>query len=239
MKQKYNCQVYNALRSFLYCLLIWVLFMALIAFVSLGLNILILFPLGFVSSLILPFLFQKKIKNYFTREASIEFDKSFFIINIMKFNSHEILKVLKYNWDEIKAYKFYFTPSKLTYLDIYLKDGSWKEFGFKDNKTEEESINSESIFSVFRSFANQYNLNKELYDRIALKPGFLTTNTGLFVLIFIGFIAAVASILVLFKSPKSFPFLLMGIFIFIPLLVKRTQDKKFYEKMSKLDEIKN
>ena len=109
-----------------------------------------------------------------------------------------------------------------------------KEFGFKDNKTEDESINSESIFSVFRTFVKQYNSDKELDDKIALNPGFLTTNAGTFFMLFEGILILFAAILVLFLHPKSFPFLLMSIFIFIPLLVKRKQDKKFYEKMSNL-----
>jgi Flp pilus assembly protein TadB len=235
-RQQYICQIYNARRSFLYCLLIWMSFMVIIFLISLWLNILVFVPIAFAGSLILPFIFQKKIKRYFTRDAFLEFDDSSFSITLKKVNKEATIKVLKYNWDDIKAYKFYFTPSKLTYLDIYFKKSRWKEFGFKDDKTEEESMNSESVFSVFRSFVKRYNSTNELNGKIILKPGFLTTNVaGLFIIIVVGFII-LASILVIFKNPKSFPFLLMGIFIFIPLLVKRSQDKKNYEKVSKLDQ---
>lgn len=235
MKQKYICQVYNALQSFLYCLLIWILFMTLIALISLSMNILILFPIGFVCSLTLPFIFQKKIKRFFTKDALLEFDDLSFCIELRKLKNNKVIKESKYNWNDIKAYKFYFTPSKLTYLDIYLKNGSWSEFGFKDNKTEDESINSESIISTFRAFVRRYNSEKEQNDKIILRPGFLTTASGTFFMLCVAVLILTAIIFALIKSPKSLPFLLMSIFIFIPLVIKRRQDKKFYEKMNKLE----
>lgn len=161
MERKYNCRVYNTLRAFLYCSSIWVLFMALLSFVSLRLNILILFPVGFICSLTLPFISQRKIKNFFTKNAILVFDTFSFSIELRRLKDNEPSKEIKYNWDDIKAYKFYFTPSKLTYVDIYFKNGGWKEFGFKDNKTEEESISSESIFSIFRNYVKQYNSGKD------------------------------------------------------------------------------
>jgi Flp pilus assembly protein TadB len=120
-------------------------------------------------------------------------------------------------------------------LDLYFKNGGWKEFGFKDNKTEEESIRGESIFSIFRDYVKQHNSDEKESEKIFLKPGFLTTSSGTFFIVCIAILILAAIIFILSKNPRSFPFLIMSIFIFIPLLVKRSQDKKLYEKMSKLD----
>lgn len=117
-------------------------------------------------------------------------------------------------------------------MDIYLKNGTPKEFGFKDNKTEEESIKGESIYSIFRSFVTQYNSNKVANEKIDFAPGFLTTKKGLIILCCLGTFVIVDIILHVTKYDTTVGFLIMGTAMLLVLIAKRKQQKAFYEKMS-------
>jgi len=235
MAKQYSLCVYNAKKAFAYTFPLFVLVIFLFLYTGASIHSFAFSIISFIIICLIPFIFEKRIKRFFTKNALIEFNARFFSLQLRHIKDNTIIKETKYNWNDIKAYKFYFTPSRLTYMDIYFKKGGWKEFGFKDNKTEEESINGESIFSIFRDYVKQYNSDKEQNEKIILKPGFLTTSSGTFFMVCIAILILTAITFILFKNPRSFPFLIMSIFIFIPLLVKRSQDKKLYEKMSKLD----
>lgn len=236
MEKEYNCQIYYPLKAFAYSFLIWVLFMALSASISIGLNIKILFPIAFVFSITVPLLFMKKIKSVFSRKVALRINDIFFSLIIYKLNSNEKANEVIYRWDSIKAYKFDFTPSKFTVLDIYFKMGGSKKFIFLDDKNEDQSIHQESVFSVFRYFVNLFNKNKDTNETITVSPGFLTTSAGTFILYIPGILIVIAIILhVKYNSSNYVGFLILGIFSFIPLLVKRKMQKKMYERMSNLN----
>lgn len=234
MKNEYCSQIYKPIQAFIYCFICWLFIMAFFAFLALKLKINALFPIGFICTGIVPFLFQKRIKDLFTKRAIISFDNESFSITTYSLNNEEEVKKIIFKWDELKSYKFYFTPRKLTYMDIYLKNGTPKEFGFKDNKTEEESINGESIYSIFRSFVNQYNSDKEANEKIDFSPGFLTTGKGLFILCCLGTLIIVDIILHITKYDTHIGFLIIGAAMLLGLIAKRKQQKAFYEKMSNL-----
>ena len=235
MNNTYNCQIFYGMKMFMYSLLTACIFLVLVFYIG----ILIRFPyfgaICFVILCIIPFIFQKKIKQLFTKQVNIKFEPDGFTIVTFSINNKERKRERVYQWDKIKGYKFYFTPNKLTVLDIYFKDGLMKEFPFKENKTLDESINNESVYRLFLNHIKSYNKDKESKEKIALRPPLLTTQTGTWLLIIVGVLAAVAIMLTLIKGAKNLPFLLIGIFIYLPLLAKRSQDKKFYEKMKKGD----
>ncbi len=235
MRNEYNTQVYKPIRAFIYCFISWIFIMAAFALMAIKLKIKILFPIGFIFTGIIPFLFQKKIKNLFTKRAVIGFDSENFSITTHNLDNDDKVKKIAYRWDEVKSYKFYFTASKITYMDIYLKNGSSKEFGFKDNKTEQESIKVESIYSIFRTYINLYNTNKGDSEKIDFAAGFLTTFKGLIILYFLGILVVADIILHITKYDTSVGFLIMAFFMLITLIAKRKQQQKFYKKMNDTD----
>jgi Flp pilus assembly protein TadB len=236
MKKKYTCQLYNATKAFFLWFPLFIVVTAFIIFLGRLLNIQPILGVFIVIIMwVLPFAFQKKIKSNFTKNALLEFDNYNFSITTSNLNNDKKVSTLTYNWNEIKAYKFYFTPSKLTYLDIYLKDGKQKEFGFKDNKTEEESINGESIFSIFFSFIQAYNLNKEDSEKINFAPGLFVKPVGVILLFILVALIITDIILHILKYDNNIGFIIFSTTIFLGLLGRRIQQKKFYERMSRLN----
>lgn len=235
MKNEYSSEIYRPIQAFIYCFICWIFILAFFAFIALELKMKALFPIGFICAGIAPFLFQKRIKNLFTNKAIVGFDNESFSITTYNLNNEDQEKKLIYKWDELRSYKFYFTPSKLTFMNIYLKNGISKEFGFKDNKTEDESIKGESIYSIFRSFVKQYNSNKEANEKIVFARGFLTTSKGLIILYCLGTLVIVDIILHFTKYDTHIGFLIIGTAMFLGLIAKRKQQKAFYKKMSNVD----
>lgn len=236
MKQEYKSQIYYALKAFVVFLSVAILYLLIIGWIAVALGTPLIAGVGFGILCIVPWVFQKNFKEQFTKQAILEFDEHGFSITTCNLKDEKEVKKAIYYWKDIKSYKFYFTPSNLTYLDIYLRNGKRKEFGFKDDKTQEVSTNVDniSIFNVFRSFVKKYNSDKELDDNIALRPGFLITRAGTNYICFVGALMLAAVVLVIILNPKSFPFLFMGIFIFLPLIAKRRQDKILYDKLCKM-----
>ncbi|MBS1495651.1 MAG: hypothetical protein JSU03_07850 [Bacteroidetes bacterium] len=187
------------------------------------------------TSWVLPFIFQKKIKDRFTKNALVEFNDNSFSIATSNLNDDAMISNMNYNWDEVKAFKFYFTPSKLTYLSIYLKDGSHKQFGFKDNKTEVESINGESVFSIFYFFVKNYNKYNPKGEEINFVPGLLAKPIGIILLCVLAVLIITDIILHVFKYDNNIGFLIFGTGLFFGLLVQRTQQKKLFKRMIRLD----
>lgn len=236
MKKQYNSLITYALKGTIYLFFIMVILMTFLILIAVKLDMgssIVGFSLTLL--FISPFLFEKKIKDFFTKRVFLKFDSQAFSITLCNLKSDNGMKEMVYKWDELKAYKFYFTSRKFTYMDIYLKNGTHRKFGFKDNKTEEESIKQESVFSLFRSFVKQYNSDKEPDQEINLKAGFLTTKIGTLLLWGICLLILIAIIIHIVKDIKSFPFLLIGVCAVIPLILKRKQEKSLYEKLSNLD----
>lgn len=235
MGKKYNCQIYFAFKAFIVSFLIIVILIGvnflLVRFLKMPTDLgFILLIVTFIS----PFLLQKKLKQKFTKNVSLVFDDSSFSITTSNLNNAEIKSSSTYNWNEIKAYKFNFTPSKLTYLDIYLKDGTHKQFGFKDNKTEEESIKDESVFSIFYSYVKTYNADKPDNEKINFVPGLFAKPTGFILLSMLAVLIAADIILHVLKYDNNIGFIILGASIFLGLLVQRTQQKRFYERMKNM-----
>ncbi|MEP6684591.1 MAG: hypothetical protein ABJA35_15075 [Parafilimonas sp.] len=233
--KKYSCQIYYAARAFI---IGFPIFMAITIMLML-LGVLLKIPAGIGVIIVIifwvsPFFFEKRIKKIFTRKALLEFNNDCFSVAISKLGCDEIQKTLTYEWGEIKAYKFYFTPSKLTYLDIYLKNGVHKEFGFKDDKTEEESIKSESVFSIFYSFIKEYNSDKKDVEKIKFLSGVFATKKGVILLCVLASLIIIDITLHILKYDSNIGFLIFGGATLLGLIVKRKQQQNFYKRMSDL-----
>jgi hypothetical protein len=236
MKQEYSVQIYNGLKAFLSLFLIFIFILAIIIYIAVALQSPLGGTIGFVLACGMPFLFQKSLKARFTEDAVLQFDEEAFSITRYNRGNESRSKSATYEWDKIKAYKFYFTASKLTCLDLYLKDGKRLEFPFKDNKNQEEaiSVGKLSIFNIFRTFIKIYNSRIPQAEAIQLRPPFLTTHSGALWLSFVATLLVAAIIFLIIDFSGSFGFLFMGLFTFLPLLVKRKNDRRYFEKISQL-----
>ena len=231
MSQQYKTEIYNAWGAFLIVLVFFVIGFATIFWLALTFDSDLIVAGGITLLFLSPILFVKKVKQWNTKKAILEFNDEGFSIIVRSLRKDFLIKERQYKWREIGQYKIYFTPSKLTYLDIYLRNGSYKEFGFRDNKDFEESNKEESVFSVFNTFVKAYNSNKESKDKIVLTGGFLVSKKGLILLVLIGILILIDSIL-LIKRLTSYPLLIIGVSIFISLLIKRYIDNKVLKSMS-------
>lgn len=189
----------------------------------------------FVLICIVPFVFEKKIKNWFTIPIILGFDDLAFRISEAGYNvSDKKNKIIP--WDEIKSYKFYFSATKNTNLTIYLKNGKSYSYSFKENSTSNDPSMVNDVRTLFISFISKYNLHKDEQSKIKLARGFLITPIGTFTLYSIGALIILVIIVLIFKSPKSSILsFMMGFFIYLQLLYKRKQDKEAFEKMQSED----
>jgi hypothetical protein len=236
MKIEYKTEDYNATKGFLYVFFSILLIIGLLILIGIWLNTPFFGVVGFICLCIFPFVFEKKIKQVFTKSVFLEFDELSFSVTTYQSNNETASKQLKLRWIEIKSYKFYFSPAKSTILTLYLKNGTNKIWGFKDNKTFQEAISGKSLFNIFHTYIRQYNTDKSDNERIALNLGFFNSKTGT-VLIFSEMTIIIAGFIfhLTIHPQSSFLTLLMGFSLVIQQFLKRKQEKVLYDKISKLD----
>jgi len=233
-KTLYNSQTYNPLKAFLYAFPVYALLTGLLILIIRPLHMPGLGVVIWIVISIVPFLFQKRFKEVFTRNIELIFDNQSFIIQEYDIKNGGLIKQATIPWAEMEYFKCSFS-SEVTYLTIGLRDGSTNNLSFKEEKTQEQIINEKSVFSVFYYYVRQYNSDKEPGDKIALKPGFLTTKSGAFVLFGVAILAVVAIVIHFVLAPKTFGLSFMSFFIIIGLLVKRKTDKDLYNKINQLE----
>lgn len=228
MKQELNTKIYFILKAFLYAFLSFVLLIGIIVFIGKFLNLPLLGIFLFICLCTLPIYFKKKIRRVFTKSVSLEFNNHSFIITIYKSNSNNnnVERKVVYAWNSIKAYKISVTRSNLTCLDIYLKNGGFKEFFFDDSETLRASEQRDSIIGIFNSFITKYNSENSISEKITSSPGMLTTRIGTCVFVILGLLITTSIVLHIIHPNQSFAFLIIGFSIFISLIVKRITDKK-------------
>lgn len=232
----YNTDEYKANIGFIYLWISLILIIFFSIFIGRQLNISAFIAIPWIISLfILPFVFEKSIKQLFTKSVQLEFNDSSF--SISKYSSKN--KLLSYkeniNWVDIKSYKFYFTSSKNTILTLYLKNGKTKRWVFKDNRSYEEASKEESLFSICYSYIKKFNTNKNVNEKIELNRGFLNSKIGSIIIYSEIIVIVVAFVFHVMIQPKSsFLTMLMGISLVIQLFVKRKHELELYNKISAL-----
>ena len=238
MKSEYKSEVYKATQGFLS---LWILLILLIfssIFIGRWLQIPAFIGVTWIICLFIsPFIFEKRIKQIFTKSVFLEFDDLSLSIKTSHLEDKKEKEQLRIEWGEIKSYKFYFSSAKNTILTIYLKEGGIKVWSFKDNKTFQEALNGESIFSIFRTFIKQYNADKDENSKIVLSKGLLNSKTGTTIIYSEAAIILTGFIFHIIMHPQSsFLTLFIGVGLVAQLFIKRKQDKDLYDKISKLDE---
>jgi hypothetical protein len=234
MNKTYSCKIYSPKKAFACCFLILVAILALVMWLAILAHAVTLLIVGVVISFILPLVFMKNIRSFFTRDATLIFEEEKVTISIMAPDDDELFKKLEFKWENIRSYKFYFTPGKLCYLDIYFRKGRFREFGFIEDKTEAEAIKEESVFSIFRSCVLQHNSDKSENNKIKLSPGFLTTPTGTILMILAAVLSIMVAITYTVQHHRFNPFFMIGVCAFLPLVGKRQQDLNLFKRMKNL-----
>ena len=231
----YITNTYSAVKAALYALPSLILLLVLVMTLARSIHSEAMAVLGSVFVCSFPFLFQKKYKTQFTRRVVLEFDEQGFVIKEHTLKTKTFIKEFAVNWIQIRSYKCSFSSSNMTFLNLYLKDGSLKSFSFKDEKTQEQAIKEKSVFSIFNYYAVNYNSNQVPEDKITLRPSFLTTRLGTIVLYTVGILAVITIVIHHLLESKTFMLSFMSLFIVLGLLVKRRTDKLLYNKISTLD----
>jgi hypothetical protein len=235
MKTKYQTELYEPNKGLIYLWTISMIFLALLIVISIWLNIFAIALTGFICVCILPFFFEKKIKQFFIKKLFIELDETSFSITTYSLKKDNLIGKHEFLWTDVKSYAVYFSPAKNTVLTINFWNGSKKRWSFKENKNEKEAINSESAFSLFYFYIKEFNM-ENLNKKIVLTPGFLATKSGnTFLIILICLLIAAFILHLSLHAPSSFLSLLMSVSITFQLFVKRKQQKSLYEKLIKLE----
>lgn len=234
MKQERNTKIYDVLKSSFYALLLFVLLLGIIIYVSKVLNSPPLLFFLLICLFVIPFFFKKKFRRVFTKSILLEFSNHSFFITIYKSNSNDVERKVEYAWNSIKAYKISVTRSNLTCLDIYLKNGGFKEFFFDDSEVLEESKKKDTIIDIFSSSIAKYNSEISINEKIASSPGILNTRIGTFIFFILGALIITSIVLHIIKPNQSFAFLIIGLSMFISLFLKKIADKKNSAKENKL-----
>ena len=236
MQQELNTKIYFILKASLYAFLLFVLLLGIIIYTSRMLNSPPLLFFLLICLFVIPFFFKKKFRSVFTKSVLLEFNNHSFFITIYKSNSNknDAERKVEYAWNSIKAYKISVSLSNLTCLDIYLKNGGFKEFFFDDSETLKESEKRDSIVDIFISIINKYNSENSISEKIESSPGMLNTRIGTFIFVIIGLLIITSIVLHIIHPNQSFTFLIIGFSIFISLIVKSIADKKSAIKENKL-----
>ncbi len=235
MDKKYNCQVYYILCAFLYILtamiLTWGVIFILVRYVHIlpALGVLLI-----IATMVLPFVYQKKIKKYFTRDCVIVFDDNGFLIQTSCLHKKTKETSLNYNWNEIKALKFNISPSNLMTLSIFCFHKKHSKFTFLDYNNETKS-SEQKLLDIFLKLIAQYNKKENANNRIMLLEGFFATKFGLTVLWIIGILIIIDVFLHFLKYDNNIGTLIIAIVFYLPLLGLRKQQKNFYEKIINTD----
>jgi hypothetical protein len=130
----------------------------------------------------LPFLFEAKLKPHFIRRAVIQCDSDSLSIIEWSSKTHAKLTEFVTAWDQIAAYKFYFSiftspqHRPKTFFTVYLRGGGKKTYCFEDKPTKEEAMSEHSVFGILRAYIRQYNAGRPVDAQIVLKPPFFATH---------------------------------------------------------------
>lgn len=177
----------------------------------------------------LPFIFIKKVFNYYGRRVSFKFENS--SMEVIVIDGKEMEKRYTYLLTEIEAYQIQFPNQRFADIMFKLKSGKKIPFSFYINKNKAENIDTDALINYFHDFIKNYNQSSA--EKIKLLPSFFATKGGIISIISLIslFVADIIVHIVLHKMgilPISL-FLVLG--IIIQVLLQRNKDLKYYNKM--------
>jgi hypothetical protein len=237
LEKIYSTQIYLSKKSALWAFITFLFLSSLLIFIAVIFKASDAFVfIGFAFLAIVPFMFLQKLRNLFTRNVIVKFNSQSFSIKEYDSKGNNLLHEFNCLWEDIRCYKCSFSSNKYTSITINLKDGVNKNYLFKDNKTENESIQEESVFSIFYSYVSQYNTGKTLDEKICLSPLFLASRSGKFCIILLAILGIAAIIFQFLLAGKLALSSLMSFSIFLQLILRRENYKTTYKNIMNLDD---
>ncbi|MET4083348.1 hypothetical protein ABIB40_003319 [Pedobacter sp. UYP30] len=232
----YKSTTYHNGKAFLYGFPIFAFGTLFLLFAAVKIGAFLIFVIGWIALIIIPFFFQKKFKLLFTRNITLDFDND--AVKMIESSTHDdlIKDEITIFWDDIDNYKCYFSVTNVTYLILSFRDGSSKQFSFND-KEQKFAIKEESVFSLFYASIAKYNLSRADGDKIVFKPGFFTTKGGLVLLYSMLMLAIVLIVLHFIYQPKTATVSVIALVIILGLFGKRKKDTLFKEQIENLKPI--
>ncbi|QEC71855.1 hypothetical protein FSB73_09445 [Arachidicoccus ginsenosidivorans] len=231
MEYRYKSKVFKPFKMFVCCILIFVVAFLILVFVAVKFNATSIAVLGYCAITVIPFFYEKKVRARFMVDVNLIFKDDGLQVVFYNKNWCFYTKTLDFYWEDINAFKIYFTQSGYTNLDLYFKGRYFvKEISFVDKK-EELAKNELSVFNLFLNYCYNYNATCDEEKKVKLRRGFLLTNWGKFALFSLLVLDLLFIILMLIYKPDKFPFSLISISIIITLFLKRENDKVTYERM--------
>ncbi|MBC7422946.1 MAG: hypothetical protein H7334_05760 [Ferruginibacter sp.] len=239
MKKEYKVQFYKNPNTLLVCMIIGSLLLVAILIyigkkyesdlIGIWLPILVL---------ALPIIISKRFKRNFTKDSILKYSDLNFKILFYTLKYDVLIEEKNFPWEEIEAYRFYFSPKLTTSLTLYLKNKKSPTFIFLDNKTYEQSIQEESVFSSFYDAMKEYNRGVPTENKIQPRGGFIVTKTaGLIIWIEVAVIILAFILHLIYHSLNHSYYLILAIGFLLPQIVSRAQNRKMYEKISGLDSL--
>ena len=235
MINEFKVNIYDAPRYLLFLICSLILLTTMFLFLGVILKTPIIGCVGWVIICILPFVFEKRIKNWFTKKYLLEFNNSSFCFSELDKKNDIYTNKITINWNELKSYIFNIDGVN-TVLTVYFKESKAKGYCFKEYKTYNDSIKGDSIFNTFYTHVKEYNSDKDSNNKIVYSMGFINSRLGSIIIFTTLFIFIVGFIFHLIIHPQSSILtLLLGAAPIINLFVRRTQYRKMYEEISKLE----
>ena len=111
------------------------------------------------------------LKKKLIKTAILTFSNEEFTVKLYKQDSNELISEDHFLWQNIVAYKPYFDSKLNTCITLYQNKKKKYSYIFKDNKTYEQAVKQDSVFSNFYSSISAYNKQHE-QQKILPKPVF-------------------------------------------------------------------
>ncbi|WP_158798768.1 hypothetical protein [Pedobacter sp. L105] len=168
-------------------------------FLALHLRIEVIMFIGFFVFGVLPFIFLKKFRKPFVKKSVITLSKTSILIQIFDNATGDVKEENEYLYQDIKSY---FTTEAFrdhsSFLKIYFKDGSNRQYSFVEQKINDES---DIIYRV-KDHVKIYNEDNPVNGRIELQPTFFSTKVGRHMLGIIGLLWLATTIILIIYSRK-------------------------------------
>lgn len=180
----------------------------------------------FIILLIIPFLFIKQIKKYFTRKVIVQLNNNNISFSIKKLNNDEEEQFKDYPLLAISSYKIQFPTNDFISLTIKLNSKKQHEFSFRKNFLNDIETNAESLIETIHKTFEQ--------NKIEFVPAFFATKKGLYTIIFLITLSCVPFGMAIYLNKNLPATIFISIAIILQIISRRVSDLNLYKKWKKM-----
>ncbi len=169
--------------------------------------------------ILIPFVFNKSIKKYFSKTIKISFKNEGIVIEIFDFETDNLEKSTCFNYSEIRHCTLNAKQDNYSIMTLILRNKKNVTYTFYD---EEDRMNTSEVFYK-KLLAHSSKQQDE--KKITLKPNILATKRGASWLKGAVLIMVVLIIVQIIYSPKTIPYsLLITILLLLRLFLRRKEE---------------